>query len=109
MAYGVVHFFPNGTKEQYDATLAVVHPDRSSLPKGQVFHAAGASADGWTVMAVHDTKESWEEFRDTVLMPRFEEGIPGGFKTMPQEQAFQTYNIQTQRSSEAEAREARQL
>ena len=43
MAYGIVHHFPGGTKEQYEATLAAVHPDRDSLPQGQTFHAAGAS------------------------------------------------------------------
>ena len=36
MAYGVVHYFPGGTKEQYEASLAVVHPNRHSLPKGQI-------------------------------------------------------------------------
>ena len=62
MAYGIVHHFPGGTKEQYEATLAAVHPDRDSLPEGQTFHAAGASAGGWTVVAIHDSKESWEQF-----------------------------------------------
>ena len=50
MAYGIVHHFAGGTKEQYEATLAAVHPDRDSLPEGQTFHAAGASAGGWTVV-----------------------------------------------------------
>ena len=27
MAYGVVHRFTGGTKEQYEASLAVVHPN----------------------------------------------------------------------------------
>ena len=58
MAYGIVHHFPGGTKEQYEASIAAVHPNRSSLPKGQSFHAAGASAGGWTILAVHDSKES---------------------------------------------------
>ena len=43
MAYVIVHFFPGGTKEQYEASIAAVHPTRDSLPKGQIFHAAGAS------------------------------------------------------------------
>ena len=48
MAYGIVHHFPGGTKEQYEASLAAVHPSDGSLPEGQVFHAAGPSGDGWT-------------------------------------------------------------
>lgn len=96
MAYGIVHFFPNGTKEQYEATLAAVHPDRNSLPKGQIFHTAGATKDGWTVMAVHDSKESWEKFRDEILMPKLTEGVKGGFPTPPEERAFEVYNLRTQ-------------
>jgi hypothetical protein len=63
MAYGIVHHFPGGTKEQYEASIAAVHPARDRLPEGQIFHAAGASAGGWTVVAVHESKESWERFR----------------------------------------------
>jgi len=54
MAYGVVHHFPGGTKEQYEASIAAVHPSRDTLPDGQVSHVAGPSADGWTITAVHE-------------------------------------------------------
>ena len=94
MAYAIVHHFPGGTKEQYEATLAAVHPARKSLPEGQIFHAAGASDGGWTIVAVHDSKESWERFRDGILMPRMKQGIKGGFTTPPQETAFEVYNRQ---------------
>ena len=95
MAYGIVHHFPGGTKEQYEATLAAVHPDRDSLPQGQTFHAAGASADGWIVVAFHDSKESWERFRDGILLPRLQQGIKGGFTTPPQETTFDVHNLRT--------------
>ena len=94
MAYAIVHYFPSGTKEQYEASIAAVHPNRKSLPKGQIFHAAGPSADGWTVVAVHDSKESWEQFRDGILMPRMQQGIKGGFTTPPQETSFDVHNLQ---------------
>ncbi len=94
MAYAIVHHFPGGTKEQYEATLAAVHPARKSLPEGQIFHAAGASDGGWTIVAVHDSKESWERFRDGILMPRMKQGIKGGFTTPPQETAFEVNNRQ---------------
>ena len=93
MAYGIVHYFPGGTKEQYEVTLAAVHPDRGSLPIGQTFHAAGASPGGWTVVAIHDSKESWERFRDGTLMPRIQQGIEGGFTTPPQETVFEVHNL----------------
>ena len=69
MAYGIVHQFPGGTQEQYEASIAVVHPSDGSLPEGQLFHAAGPSSEGWTIVAVHDSQESWERFRDEILMP----------------------------------------
>jgi hypothetical protein len=94
MAYAIIHHFPGGTEEQYEASLAEVHPSRDGLPEGQTFHAAGPSEGGWTIMAVHETKESWERFRDNFLLPRFEEGIEGGLPTPPQETAFEVYNLQ---------------
>jgi hypothetical protein len=92
MAYGIVHQFPGGTKEQYDASIAAVHPSDGSLPKGQLFHAAGPSAEGWTIVAIHDSQESWEQFRDGVLIPRMTEGIEGGFTAQPQETTFSVHN-----------------
>ena len=95
MAYGIVHRFPGGTREQYEASIAAVHPSDGSLPEGQVFHASGQSADGWTIFAIHDSQESWERFRNDTLMPRLSEGIEGGFPTPPQETTFTVHNQQT--------------
>jgi hypothetical protein len=92
MAYGVVHFFPGGTSEQYEASIAAVHP-ADGLPAGQIFHAAGSSPGGWTIMAVHDSKESWERFRDDVLMPQMQQGIAGGFTAPPQETPVDVYKV----------------
>jgi hypothetical protein len=92
MAYGIVHFFPGGTSKQYEACIAAVHPDPDSLPEGQIFHAAGASEGGWTIVAIHDSEESWKRFRDEILMPRLK-GIPGGFTTPPVETAFDVHNL----------------
>ena len=94
MAYGIVHFFPGGTKDQYEASIGAVHPSRNSLPKGQIFHAAGPSAGGWTIVAIHESKQSWETFRDTVLTPKLTQGVPGGFTTPPQERTFDVHNKQ---------------
>ncbi len=94
MKYGIVHHFAGGTQDQYEAIIAAVHPSRDTLPEGQIFHAAGPSADGWTIVAVHDSKESWEKFRDGILLPRMQAGIKGGFTTPPQENPFPVYNLQ---------------
>jgi hypothetical protein len=92
MADGIVHFFAGGTKEQYEASLAVVHPPGGRLPEGQIFHAAGPSPGGWTIIAVHDSKESWERFRDSVLKPKMK-GITGGLVGPPTETAVDVYKL----------------
>ena len=93
MAYAIIHTFPGGTQQQYDNMVAVVHPADGSLPEGQIFHAAGPSADGWVIVAVHDSKASWEGFRDGVLMPRMREGVPGGFTSPPEETPMEVHNL----------------
>jgi len=94
VAYGVVHQFAGGTKEQYEASIAAVHPSDGSLPSGQIFHAAGPSTSGWTIVAIHDSKESWEGFRDGVLGPKMAQGIEGGFAAPPEESTFEVLSQQ---------------
>ena len=90
--YGVIHFFPGGTREQYQASIAAVHPAPNVLPEGQIFHCAGASEGGWTITAVHESQASWEAFRDNVLLPKMQAGITGGFQNPPVET---TYDVAT--------------
>jgi hypothetical protein len=94
VAFGIIHHFPGGTKEQYEASIAAVHPSRDTLPEGQIFHAAGPSDDGWTIVAIHDSRASWEAFRDNTLLPRLQAGIAGGFESPPQETEVDVYNLQ---------------
>ncbi|MCU1590593.1 MAG: hypothetical protein JWP11_1849 [Frankiales bacterium] len=93
MAYGIVHHFAGGTKEQYEASIAAVHPGVDKLPDGQIFHAAGPSPGGWTILAVHDSKDSWERFRDQTLLPTMEAGIPGGFTSPPEQTEIDLYSV----------------
>jgi hypothetical protein len=93
MAYGIVHHFPGGSQEQYEASIAAVPPVEGLLPDGQIFHAAGPSPGGWTIVAVHESKDSWERFRDQTLMPMLQAGVPGGFETRPQETTIDVYKL----------------
>ena len=81
--YAIVHFFPGGTREQYEASVAAVHPGPDQLPAGQLFHVAGPSEGGFTITAVHESQASWEQFRDGTLLPRMQAGITGGFPAEP--------------------------
>ena len=95
MAYAIIHRFKGGTKEQYEASLAAVHP-KGGLPKGQIYHTAGPSVDGyWTIVAVHESRESWERFRDDILIPALKKGVKGGFTAPPEETAFEVVNMKS--------------
>jgi hypothetical protein len=84
VAFGIVHHFPGGTKEQYEAVLLAVHTN-DVLPEGQVLHCAGPVDDGWRIFAIHDSRASWEKFRDGVLLPSMQAGVEGGFVNPPVE------------------------
>ena len=88
MAFGVMHKFRGGTKEQYDASVAVVHPSEG-LPDGQIHHFAGETPDGWIVVAIHDSNESWERFRDETLLPALEDLGEKGLQGPPEETTFE--------------------
>ena len=94
MAFAILHHFPGGTKEQYEKSVAAVHPSDGSLPPGQIFHASGAAPGGWTIFAVHESKASWESFRDGTLMPKLAAGVEGGFAGPPEETEIEIYKIQ---------------
>jgi hypothetical protein len=95
MSYGIVHRFPGGTKEQYDNSIKAVHPNGGKdLPAGQTLHVAGATDDGWLIVAVHESKESWEKFRDDVLEPGLAK-VENGFAGPPQETTFEVHKVQT--------------
>jgi len=101
MTYAIVHYFAGGTKEQYEASIAVVHPGEGLLPEGQIFHAAGPTPWGWTIIAVHESKESWEHFRDDVLLPNLQQGIKGGLQVLPQETSIDVYKLMQQAATSA--------
>jgi hypothetical protein len=87
MAFGITHKLKGGTREQYDQTAAVVRP--SGLPEGEHHHFAGPTSDGWIVVAIHDSKESWERFRDEALLPGLEKVGEKGLPGPPEETTFE--------------------
>jgi hypothetical protein len=93
--FGIVHRFPGGTREQYENVGEVVNPDGgNALPEGELLHLAGPTNDGWLVMVVHESRETWERFRDDTLMPGLasvEDGLPGP----PEETTFDVQVFQT--------------
>ena len=88
MAYVTVNEFEGGTREQYDAAVRVVHPP-DGLPPGQTNHYAGPSSTGWVVVAVWDSKESWDTFRDETLLPGLGGLGDSGFRGPPKMTEFE--------------------
>ena len=92
MAYLLHHFWPNGTEEQYRATVGVVHP-ATGLPPGQLYHAAGPTEGGFLITAVWDSRERAEHFLHDTLMAKMP--IAGGFEGRPEERVAEIVNLQT--------------
>jgi hypothetical protein len=93
MAYIISHFWPGATEEQYWEEFHAVHPE-SGAPKGQTYHAAGNTEGGVLVVAVWESKESFDQFVADVLMPNVDK--PGGIEGKPEERTAETFNIVTQ-------------
>ena len=91
--YGIIHFFPLGTKVQYEAVMTAMNGKLGAIPKGQMFHAAGPAAGGWQIVAVQESKESWDRFMRDVFVPLVTKGIPGGFTSPPTETTFDVSHL----------------
>ena len=92
MSYLMTHFWPGGTEEQYQATVATVHP-ADGLPAGQLHHAAGATDGGYLISVVWDSKESADAFVSDVLMASMP--VEGGFEGRPDERTAEIASLQT--------------
>jgi hypothetical protein len=92
MAYLITHFWPGATQDQYDATVAVVHP-HDGLPEGQVYHAAGPTDGGFLIAAVWESKDQFDRFVQDKLMASMP--IDGGFAGGPEERVAKVANLLT--------------
>jgi hypothetical protein len=73
-----------------------VHPNNGAdLPEGQTVHIAGPSDDGgWIIVALHESRESWERFGDQTLQPGLQELGEEGFTSAPEETTFEVAKLQ---------------
>jgi selenophosphate synthase len=90
MAYLMTHFWPGGTEDQYNATVAVVHPP-GGLPEGQTYHAAGPTDGGFLIAVVWDSKEQAERFMQEKLIASMP--IEGGFEGQPDERTAEISSL----------------
>lgn len=90
MAYMTTHFWPGATEDQYNATVAVVHPP-GGLPAGQIYHVAGMTDGGVLITVVWESKQQNDSFVQDTLMAAMP--IEGGVEGQPQERTAEVMNL----------------
>jgi hypothetical protein len=93
MAYCITHFFPGGTKAQYEAVMVAINGELGAIPPGQILHLAGPVPGGWQVTAVQESKESWDAFVAERFLPVTSRGIEGGFAAAPTETGLEVAHL----------------
>ena len=84
MSYLLSHFWPGGTEEQYQATLAAATKAAGgTIP--ETFHAACVADGGVLIVATYESQEVAERFIQQTLMPLMP--IAGGLVGPPEEHA----------------------
>jgi len=72
MAIGLRIKFSGGSQEQYDTMHAHMNVD-DDPPEGLIFHAAGPIEDGWGVIDFWESREHFDRFQGSRLMPAVQE------------------------------------
>ena len=72
MAVGLIFKGPGVTEAQYQQVFNKVAPNRQLAP-GALYHAAGPSEDGWCVVEIWDSKESFDRLYEAKLGAALEE------------------------------------
>ena len=68
MAVVIVNEMEGGTQDFYEQINPKVMPD-GQLPDGCQLHIAGPVENGWRVIAVWDSDEQFQQFRNEKLIP----------------------------------------
>ena len=82
MAYLLTHFWPGGTEEHYQVTLAAA-TKAAGGSRPEQFHAGGPCDGGILIAAVYESKEASERFVRVTLLPLMP--IEGGLVGPPEE------------------------
>jgi hypothetical protein len=64
--------FAGGTQEQYEAINEQMGVEESP-PAGLIFHAAGPTEGGWSVIDFWESREAFDRFQQERLGPAIEE------------------------------------
>jgi hypothetical protein len=80
MAVGIRLKFAGGTQEQYDTVHGHMGID-DDPPAGLILHSAGPIDEGWGVLDFWESREAYDSFVGSRLLPGMQEvgdrGLPG--------------------------------
>jgi hypothetical protein len=75
MAIGMMLDIPGGTQDQYEQINQNAFGDTKGPSEpipGLIIHTAGATASGWRIFDVWESKDDFERFMNDVIMPATE-------------------------------------
>ena len=93
MAVGIRLKFSGGTQANYDAAHAIMEVD-TDPPAGMIVHSAGPIEGGWGVIDFWESRDAFESFVGTRLMPRLQSLGDRGFPNPPDVKEFAVHNLQ---------------
>jgi hypothetical protein len=77
MAIGMLIDVPGGTQQLYDrineTMFGTSDPPPSDMPDGLIFHTAGATAEGWRIFDVWESREQFERFFEDRVVPAMQQ------------------------------------
>jgi hypothetical protein len=92
MAIGMRIKFPGGTQEQYEAIHGAMGVD-SNPPEGLIFHSAGPIDGGWGVIDFWESRDAFDRFAQSRLMPTAQALGDKGFANPPDIKEFAVHHI----------------
>ena len=91
MAVGIRLKFDGGKQEQYETVHRSMNVD-SDPPEGMIFHCAGPIDAGWGVIDVWESREAFDRFVGSRLMPAVQAAGDGAFPSPPDVKEFPVHN-----------------
>jgi hypothetical protein len=92
MAVGIRTKFKGGTQQHYDAIHGHMSID-ADPPQGMIFHSAGPIEGGWGVIDFWESREAFDTFAQSRLMPAAQELGDRAFPGPPEIKEFPVHNF----------------
>jgi hypothetical protein len=92
MAVGLRLKFEGGTQQQYDTIHSSMNIE-ADPPAGLIFHSAGPIDGGWGVIDFWESRDAFDQFVQSRLMPKMQELGDQGMPAPPDVKEFPVHNM----------------